>query len=73
MNDLQKQRRTLLPKLPPGMAGSLMSGLLALVAVGLIALGVAMIYVPAGVITAGLGAIALQWQFFAGQTVPGAD
>jgi hypothetical protein len=44
-----------------------MSGLLALVAVALIALGVGLIYFPAGIITAGLGAAVLQWQFFAGQ------
>lgn len=44
-----------------------MSGLLALVAVALIAVGVGLIYFPAGVITAGLGAAVLQWQFFGGQ------
>ena len=66
MNDWNRQR-TLLPKLPPGAAGSIMSNLLAIAAVALIALGVGMIFFPAGVITAGLGAAVLQWQFFAGQ------
>lgn len=66
MNDMNK-RRTLLPQIPPGTAGSLMSGLLAIAAVALIAIGVGMIFFPAGVITAGLGAAVLQWQFFAGQ------
>lgn len=61
-------RRTLLPKLAPGAAGSIMSGLLALVAVALIAVGVGLIFFPAGVITAGLGAAVLQWQFFGGQS-----
>lgn len=59
-------RRTLLPQFPPGAAGSVMSGLLALAAVSLIALGIGMIFFPAGVIAAGLGAAVLQWQFFAG-------
>jgi hypothetical protein len=66
MND-KNIRRTLLPSLPPGAAGSLMSGLLALIAVALVALGVGLIYFPAGVITAGAGAAVLQWQFFGGQ------
>jgi hypothetical protein len=66
MND-KNTRRTLLPKLAPGAAGSIMSGLLALIAVALIALGVGLIYFPAGIITAGLGAAVLQWQFFGGQ------
>ena len=61
-------RRTLLPKLAPGAAGLIMSGLLALIAVALIAVGVGLIYFPAGVITAGLGAAVLQWQFFGGQS-----
>lgn len=65
MND-KNTRRTLLPKLAPGAAGSIMSGLLALIAVALIALGVGLIYFPAGIITAGLGAAVLQWQFFGG-------
>lgn len=65
MNDLK--RRTLLPQIPPGTAGSLMSGLLALLAVALVALGIGMIFFPAGVIAAGLGAAVLQWQFFGGQ------
>ena len=60
-------RRTLIPKIPPGVLGSMISGLLALAAVALVALGVAMIYLPAGVITAGLGVAVLQWQFFANQ------
>lgn len=67
MYDNTRPRKTLLPKLAPGAAGSIMSGILALVAVALIALGVGLIYFPAGVITAGLGAAVLQWQFFAGQ------
>jgi hypothetical protein len=67
MND-KNTRRTLLPKLAPGAAGSIMSGLLALVAVALIAVGVGLIFFPAGVITAGLGAAVLQWQFFGGQS-----
>lgn len=66
MND-KRTRRTLLPKLAPGAAGSVMSGLLALAAVALVALGVGLVYFPAGVITAGLGAAVLQWQFFGGQ------
>lgn len=66
MND-HHTRRTLLPKLAPGAGSSIMSGLLALGAVALIAFGVGMIYLPAGVITAGFGAAALQWQFFGGQ------
>ena len=60
-------RKTLLPKLAPGAGGSIMSGLLALAAVALVALGIGMIYIPAGVIAAGIGAAVLQWQFFAGQ------
>lgn len=60
-------RRTLLPRLRPGAGPAIMSGLLALVAVALVALGVGLIYFPAGVITAGIGAAVLQWQFFAGQ------
>jgi len=60
-------RRTLLPKLAPGVMSSVFSGLFALAAVALVALGVGMIFVPAGVITAGLGLLALQYQFFGGQ------
>lgn len=60
-------RKTLLPKLAPGAAGPIMSGLLAVAAVALVALGVGLIFMPAGVITAGLGAAVLQWQFFSGQ------
>lgn len=66
MND-RNTRRTLLPKLNPGAGAAVMSGFLALAAVALVALGVGLIYFPAGVITAGLGAALLQWQFFAGQ------
>ncbi len=61
MNDT---RRTLLPKLQPGAIGPLMSALMALAAVALIAVGVGLVYFPAGVITAGLGVLALQYQFF---------
>lgn len=57
-------RRTLMPRLPDGWLAGLVSGLLAVFAVGLVAFGVFLIYVPAGVITAGLGAAVLQWQFF---------
>lgn len=64
MND---KRRTLIPPIPPGAFSAFMSGLLALIAVALIAGGVALIYIPAGVITAGVGLVALQWQFFGGQ------
>lgn len=64
MNDT---RRTLLPKLRPGAGSTIMSGLLALAAVALVAYGIGLIYIPAGVIAAGLGAAVLQWQFFAGQ------
>jgi hypothetical protein len=60
-------RRTLLPKLQPGSGSAFVSGFLALAAVALVALGVGLIYFPAGVITAGLGAAVLQWQFFGGQ------
>lgn len=56
--------RTLLPRLSPGALSSLGAGLLALAAVALIALGIGMIYLPAGVIAAGLGLLALQYQFF---------
>jgi hypothetical protein len=59
--------RTLLPKLQPGALGPLISGLLALAAVALVAVGVGLIFFPAGVITAGLGAAVLQWQYFGGQ------
>lgn len=64
MNDT---RRTLLPKLAPGSGSAVMSGLLALVAVALVALGIGLIYFPAGIIAAGVGAAVLQWQFFGGQ------
>lgn len=64
MNDTN---RTLVPKLRPGAGSTVMSGLLALGAVALIALGIGLIYFPAGVIAAGLGLVALQYQFFGGQ------
>lgn len=66
MND-KTTRKTLLPRLNAGAFSSLASGLLALAAVALVALGVGLIYLPAGVITAGLGCAVLQWQFFGGQ------
>lgn len=56
--------KTLVPRISAGALSSLGSGLLAVAAVGLIALGIGLIYFPAGVIAAGLGLIALQWQFF---------
>jgi hypothetical protein len=61
---MNKQTRTLVPSFSPGTAALVMSTLLALGAVALIALGVGLIYFPAGVITAGVGLVALQWQFF---------
>lgn len=64
---MSNTRRTLLPKLKPGVGATITSGLLALAAVALVALGIGMIYVPAGVIAAGLGCAVLQWQFFGGQ------
>jgi hypothetical protein len=67
MNDKTLNRRTLLPRLPEGAAGSIMSALFALTAVALVSLGVGLIFMPAGVITAGLGFALLQWQFFGGQ------
>ena len=67
MSDKTLNRRTLLPRLPEGAAGSIMSGFLALAAVALVALGIGMIFLPAGVIAAGVGVAVLQWQFFAGQ------
>ncbi len=67
MNNRNLPRRTLLPRLQPGAFSALVSGLLALSAVALIAFGISLIYVPAGVIAAGLGCAVLQWQFFAGQ------
>lgn len=57
-------RKTLLPRLSAGAFASLASALLAVAAVALVALGVGLIYLPAGVITAGLGCAVLQWQFF---------
>lgn len=65
MND-KNTRRTLLPHISGQAVASVMSGLFGLAAVAMIALGVAMIYVPAGVITAGVGVALLQWQFFSG-------
>jgi hypothetical protein len=64
MNDKLPARRTLLPALPPGVGSALVAGLMSLAAIALIALGVALIYVPAGVITAGLGLVALEFRFF---------
>jgi hypothetical protein len=46
------------------------SGLLGLASVALVAFGIALIYIPAGVIAAGLGCIALQWQFFGDDPTP---
>lgn len=66
MND-RTPRRTLVPRITATAFGSFLSGLMALCAVALVAFGVSLIYVPAGVITAGLGLIAMQWQFFGGQ------
>lgn len=66
MND-RTTNRTLLPKLAPGAGSAILSGFMALAAVALVAVGVGLIYFPAGVITAGLGLVALQWQFFGGQ------
>lgn len=60
-------KRTLLPRMSGEAVSSLVSGLLAVAAVAVIALGISMIYAPAGVIAAGLGLVALQWQFFGGQ------
>jgi len=59
MNDTTTNR-TLVPRL----SASAGSGLLAVAAVALIAVGVGLIYFPAGVIGAGLGLIALEWRFF---------
>lgn len=56
--------KTLVPRLSSRAFASLMSGLLALGFVGLVAYGVALIYVPAGWIAAGAGCLALQYQFF---------
>lgn len=65
MNDAP---RTLVPRLSPGVMSSVLSGLFALGAVALVAFGISLIYVPAGVIAAGLGLALLQWQFFAGSS-----
>ena len=43
-----------------------LSGVLGLAAIALIALGVGMIFLPAGIITAGVGCVLLQWQWFGG-------
>lgn len=59
-------RRTLLPSVSGAALGAVVSALLAIAAVGLVAFGISLIYVPAGVIAAGLGAAVLQWQFFGG-------
>ncbi len=66
MSDKLPARRTLLPALPPGAGSALAAGLMSLAAIALIALGVALIYVPAGVITAGVGLVALEFRFFGG-------
>lgn len=42
------------------------SGLLGVLTVALIALGIGMIFLPAGVIASGVGCFALQWLFFGG-------
>lgn len=46
------------------------SGILGVSAVALVALGVALIFLPAGIITAGVGCIALQWLFFGSDSNP---
>jgi hypothetical protein len=66
MND-RNTRRTLLPKLNPDAGAAIASGLLALGAVALIAYGIAMIYLPAGVIAGGVALAVLQWYFFGGR------
>jgi len=72
MSDKTLARRTLIPRLrlQPGAltraTSSVVSGLLAVAAVALVAFGISLIYVPAGVIAAGLGCLALQYQFFSG-------
>lgn len=47
-------------------SSSAASALLGLAAIALIALGIGMIFLPAGVIAAGVGCVALQWLFFGG-------
>jgi hypothetical protein len=59
--------RTLLPRLSAGAFASLGSGLLALVCVALVSYGAWLIFHPAGFIVAGLGCVALQYQFFGGR------
>lgn len=61
---MHRTPRTLLPKMTSSQWSSAGAAFLALAAVALIALGIGMIYVPAGVIAAGLGLLALQYQFF---------
>ena len=63
---MKDKRRTLIPALPPGAWGSFLAGLMSLTAVALVALGAALIYVPAGFITAGVGLLALELRFFGG-------
>jgi hypothetical protein len=63
-------RRTLLPRVKIDVAAA-SSAFLALAAIALVALGIGLIYLPAGVIAAGLGCAVLQWQLFGG-TDPGA-
>lgn len=60
-------KRTLLPRVNGEAVSAALSGLLAVGAVALVAYGISMIFVPAGVIAAGLGLVALQWQFFGSQ------
>jgi hypothetical protein len=70
MSDNTLARRTLIPRLrmKPGAlargASVALSSLLAVAAVALVAFGISLIYIPAGVIAAGLGCLALQYQFF---------
>lgn len=56
--------KTLVPRLSPQVWSSVGSGLMALAAVALVALGIGLIYFPAGVIAAGVGLVALEWRFF---------
>jgi hypothetical protein len=56
--------KTLLPRLAPGAWAAIGSGLLAVAAVALVAVGVGLIYFPAGVIAGGVGLVALEWRFF---------
>lgn len=60
-------KKTMLPRVSGAVVSAALSGLLAIGAVALVAFGISLIYVPAGVIAAGVGLLALQWQFFGGQ------